>query len=465
MKVTYLSHAALEITTKAKTKFVCDPWILDEPVFNYTTWKFPAPVLDPSDIVNGVDWLLITHSHEDHFHIPSLNKFDRKVKVLLVEYDSHPHLRAHTIERTLRLIGFSDITKISSWEKINLDEEATLTIIPSADSRQHDWENAGFLIEENGVKLLNMNDNVSDDKLCEDINNRWTEIDIAFIQSLGVTMWPGRFKMSEKALNEAVQRKQIAYDEQRRMVDVIRPKNVVPFAGDFCWMARRYEHQNWCNRSTPKLFEDFMRNHASNKNCNVLTMLPSDTWSPSAGWVRNHPELDWENYLESIKKLASLRKGKVDKIDQWLSDSSTDDLKERVRIRLEAIRENIAREYIESEACVKYRVQGKVEFSFYIWLNQSGFDFSFASAPIPHFQTLHLEDFEMAAIIEGKLTWNIIQWVALAEQHFLPENVGKFWYWLEYHIDLNTKNSQVYLDSKILPENVPAIDTERGIFA
>ena len=46
-------------------------------------------------------------------------------------------------------------------------------------------------------------------------------------------MWPGRFKMSEKELNEAVKKKQFSYDEQQRMVDVIRPKNVVPFAGDF----------------------------------------------------------------------------------------------------------------------------------------------------------------------------------------------------------------------------------------
>ena len=50
-------------------------------------------------------------------------------------------------------------------------------------------------------------------------------------------MWPGRFKMTE-SLVKAVKTKQFSYDEQQRMVDLIRPKNVVPFAGDFAGWRR-----------------------------------------------------------------------------------------------------------------------------------------------------------------------------------------------------------------------------------
>lgn len=464
MEITFLTHAALMIKTHQGTKFVCDPWILDEPVFNFTTWKFPAPVVPVEEIVKDVDWLLITHSHEDHFHVPSLDRFDRATQIILPEYESHPHLRAHTVERTLRMLGFEKIYKVLPWQTFQLDSSATVTIIPSADSRPHDWENCGFVVEDSGSRMLNMNDNVSDLKLCKQIKDRWNEIDIAFIQSLGVTMWPGRFKLSQDELDIAVAAKQLTYDEQRRMVDVIRPKAVVPFAGDFCWMADQYLHQNWCNRGTPQLFYEFMEHHAENQACETLMMLPSDNWSLEKGWIRNHPPIDWGQYLEDIDRLAGKRKPKVDKIGAWIKDSNTNDLRERTYKRLEVVKRNICNDYLDAEGCVQYAIQGNEPFEFFIWLADGEFGFSFEKAPMAYFQTLHLQDYEMAAIVEGKLTWNIVQWVALAEQHFLPEGVGKFWYWLEYHVDLNTKNCQVYLEDKILPEGVPAININRGVF-
>lgn len=464
IKVRYLTHAALEYTTALGTKIVCDPWILDEPVFNFTTWKFPAPIVSPNEIVSDVDWMVITHSHEDHFHVPSLDRFPRSTRILLPEYASHPHLRAHTVERTLRAMGFKHIQKIQPWSSLNLDADTSITIIPSADTRQHDWENCGFVIGDADTRILNMNDNVSDVKLCEEIKARWPHLDLGFIQSLGVTMWPGRFKLTDEEIKKAVADKRLSFDEQQRMVDIVAPDAVVPFAGDFCWLAERYHHQNWCNRGTPELFNTFMEEHAKNKACQVLLMLPGDEWSKERGWVKNHPGVDWNNYLAAIDIEIKKKHKKVEAIDSWLQSSDTKNLVARTETRLEAIKSHVAREYLEAKACVEYSVLGSEPFSFYVWLDESGFGYSFSDYPEKPFQTLYLEAYEMAAILECKLTFNIVQWVALAEQHYLPEEVGKFWYWLEYHIDLNTKNTQVYLDDKIVPAGIDSVMLSRGVF-
>ena len=101
LTITFITHACLKIRGEFGT-LICVPWILNEPVFNFSTWKFPAAVMPPEEVVQGTDYLLLTHAHEDHFHVPSLDHFSRDVEILLPAYEFHPSLRAHTVERVCR---------------------------------------------------------------------------------------------------------------------------------------------------------------------------------------------------------------------------------------------------------------------------------------------------------------------------------------------------------------------------
>ena len=92
LEVTFVSHACLRIKG-AFGSLICDPWILNEPVYNFSTWKFPAAIIPPEALIKDLDYLFITHSHEDHFHVPSLNYFPRDTQILLPEYVMHPGLR------------------------------------------------------------------------------------------------------------------------------------------------------------------------------------------------------------------------------------------------------------------------------------------------------------------------------------------------------------------------------------
>lgn len=466
MKIEYVSHACLKIELTNGKILMCDPWILNEPVFNFTTWKFPPVSDDYRSLVNHVDYLFITHSHEDHFHVPSLNLFDRDIKIILPEYDMHCSLRAHTIERTLRELGFGNISKVKSWCSYKFSEKISLTVIPSANTRDHDWENCGFILEDNGVSMLNMNDNVSDIELCNEINKRFKkQIDIGFIQAMGVTMWPGRYDMTHEQMKEEVKTKNVSFYEQKRMVDIVRPKAVVPFAGDFCWLDKEYLHQNWSNRTTPQVFSDFMTNTAENKNIRYYLMEPGETWSDVEGYIENSERVNWHNYLNEIDVLRHKKSHKIIEIRKWIEATSTENLIARSEYRLNSIKRNITRDYIDFSEVVKFEIQGANEFHFYMMVDQNqGFSWSYTPFEKEHFQTLKLKDVQYAAILEGKLSFNIIQWIAISVQHYKPKDYGRFWYWLEYHIDLNTKNVQVYLDDKILPKSINRIEINRGVF-
>ena len=178
--VTYVTHACIKINGPFGG-LLTDPWILNEPVYAFTTWKFPAAIMPPAEVQKNIDYVYLSHPHEDHLHIPSLNHLSRDLKILLPEYADYPCLRAQTVERTFREMGFHHIRKLKPFETIDLGRETYFTLIPAAKQKYWDWENSGFVLEHQGEKILNMNDCPSDPELYREVDKRFGEIDIGFV--------------------------------------------------------------------------------------------------------------------------------------------------------------------------------------------------------------------------------------------------------------------------------------------
>ncbi len=465
LTVQFISHACLKITGAFGT-LLCDPWFLNMPVYNFSTWKFPAAVIPPEKVVEGVDYVYITHTHEDHFHIPSINHIPRDTPILLANYANHPSLRAHTIERVLRELGFANIRRLAPWEPYLLGGITPFTSVPSATSRAHDWENSGFVIEHPDCVLLNMNDNLSDEALCAEIVERWPEIDIAFIQSVGVSMYPGCYRMTEHEMREEAAKRKIGLADQRRMMDLIRPRRVAPFAGDFCWLDEAYFHNNWANRGTPELFNAFIEQDYADRDVEVVTMLPSDTWSVASGHTRHHPPIDWDNYLDEIARVQHALRPRIDGIRQWIDAAPREDLEARSRAHTERVERWITRDFINFSGRFRLQVEADPAFGFVLKASpEEGFRIDWDDRD-PVDQTLYLPEAIWAAVLDGRLTWNIIQWVGQCEQHvpYRPE-LGRFWFWMENHIDLSSSQTpQVLLEPRLHPHLDELVDPNKGVF-
>src|ERR1700681_3717742 len=328
LSVTYVTHASLLLDGEFG-RLLCDPWILNEPIYAFTTWKFPAAVIPPNEVTAGLDYLYVSHAHEDHLHVPSLDCLPRDIQVLLPEYLSKPGLRAQTVERTLRELGFSRIRKLRPWETVRLGRATSFTAIPAGETKWWDWENSGFIVEHPDCTLLNMNDCPADAKLYAEVDRRFGEIDIGFIQYSGVSMFPGCYRMPPEEMRAAADRRRVGWIQQKNMLELLRVRRIAPFAGDFAWLDDRMIHCNWSNRATPKLFEEFVRTQYPDKNVEVVIMYPSDTWTKHGGLERNHPEIDWTDYLGAIEQLRLRLKPKVDAIRNWIDDSDLSDLRDR----------------------------------------------------------------------------------------------------------------------------------------
>lgn len=460
-----MTHACIKINGNFGG-LLTDPWILNEPVYAFTTWKFPAAIMPPNEVIKDVDYIYLSHPHEDHLHIPSLNHFPRSLKILLPEYADYPCLRAHTVERTFRQLGFHQIKKLMPFETIDLGANTHFTLIPAAKTKYWDWENSGFVLEHDGVKILNMNDCPSDAAVYREVDKRFGAIDIGFVQYSGVSMFPGCFRMSMDEIRQASTKRKHSWIQQRNMIEMLNVKRLAPFAGDFAWLDERLYHCNWSNRATPKLFEDFVKQNYPEKNLDVVIMYPTDTWSLEDGLTRNHPEIDWDNYLALIDKVRDKFQTKVKQLRHWLDSAPLENLKQKTENYLAHLNKWMTKRFIDFNVHVKVIVEGPhSNFHFAMCGDvEKGFHFDWDYQG-PFDQTLYVDEKLWAAVLDGRVLLTNIQWAAQQEEHVpFRIEIARFWFWFENHVDLNNRNVQALVDPSLHPHLTERIRPSLGVF-
>lgn len=465
LNITYVSHACIKLDGEFGS-LITDPWILNEPIYAFTTWKFPVAIIPPEQLITDLNYIYISHPHEDHLHIPSLDKFPRHLEILLPEYADYPCLRAQTVEQTLREMGFYNIRKIQPWRTFLLGNKTPFTIIPACKMKYWDWENSGFILEHPDCKVLNMNDCPSDPELYAEVNKRFGEIDLAFIQYSGVSMFPGRYRMSMEEMKEASSKRKHSWIQQKNLIELLNVKKIAPFAGDFAWLDDHLFHCNWANRATPRLFEDFVRDNYSQKNIEVIIMYPSDEWTPSKGLVRHHPEIDWDNYIDEIAHVKKKLQPKIDALYQWIENSNLTNLETRSREYTDYLNRWLTRDFIDFNARVRVVIEGEqANFSFVMKATaHERFYFDWQDQD-PVDQSLFIRQGLWAAILEGKLLLTNIQWAAENYQHVdFRLEIARFWFWFENHVDLNNRNPQALIDRALHPHITERIRPNHGVF-
>ncbi|MGB1109752.1 MAG: MBL fold metallo-hydrolase [Gammaproteobacteria bacterium] len=447
--VEYITHACLKFRGDFGT-LICDPWILNEPVANFSLWKFPPATLPPEQVVADVDWIYITHSHEDHLHVPSLVHFSRTTPVLISSHHDHRGARAQSMERTLRAIGFSNIRILEPWQPLQLGTRSYFTVIPHAPSRPLGWEDSGFVLEHGETRVINLNDNNTDDALCDAINERFDHFDLALVQAAGLTIFPGQFRMSEAEMRSVVAGRRLQLSEQRRIIEQLKPRAIIPIGGDVCWLDDELFHCNWANRSTPALFEEFVAREFPDSGTQVIPCNPGDTWSSIQGVRRQHPDIDWNHYLDEIKALKQRYQPRLKALRSWLLDCSRENLEARSREFTAMVASRISREKLDFNARLRLVVEhanGDQAFSFVLDASREfglGIDWEDTE---PVGQSLYVQAWAWAAVLSGKLLWNDLHWIGQIEQHrdFSPE-MGYLWAWLQSNLSLGNTNIQAIIE-------------------
>lgn len=142
-------HATLLIEidgARGSFRILCDPHLFGSfrgGLFSY----HPARRIDASTI-GRLDAVWLSHSHRDHFDIPSLYEIDRHVPVFCPA-DAR-------IDHSLRRMGFKEIVTVDDWTEVTLEPQVTLVWTPSA------WRvpEHGLAIRADGACLWSLVDSV-----------------------------------------------------------------------------------------------------------------------------------------------------------------------------------------------------------------------------------------------------------------------------------------------------------------
>lgn len=145
MRFTVLSHAGLLVESDRGTKLVCDPWVVGSCYWR-SWWNYP-PVAP--GLIEGLqpDVIYLTHIHWDHFHSPSLERFDRGTPIV-VPKGNYSRCRDDLVG-----LGFTNVRELRHGERLEIEPGFSLT------SYQFGvFLDSAAMIECDGIKLLNLND-------------------------------------------------------------------------------------------------------------------------------------------------------------------------------------------------------------------------------------------------------------------------------------------------------------------
>ncbi|HMK84765.1 MAG TPA: MBL fold metallo-hydrolase [Steroidobacteraceae bacterium] len=275
----FLGHACLKFSG-FRGALLCDPWLTTVPIYGNTAVKYPFLPHDQLHAALQASHVYVSHHHEDHFHIPTLDLFERDTTLLIPAFEYVRHTRAQSMLRTLERLGFRNVVALKSWETIELDlgEPLRLTLIPSAQSRWHDWENSGLILQSADWSALNLNDNLVDDPLLEEIRLRAGRPDAVFVQGFPSTEFPGSFDFSIREKIRIGRHKRGNVEQAELVIRKLAPRSVTPIACDIAWHRRTDLYRNYSDKPTPSQFGAILEKRGLLAQTRYVELGPADSF-------------------------------------------------------------------------------------------------------------------------------------------------------------------------------------------
>jgi hypothetical protein len=324
-----ISHACLKYRCNDAT-LLTDPWIVDEPIKSKVVYKFPPQLSSPDEVCDDVDFVYISHTHEDHFHIPSILHLPKSVKFLISDYSFAPHQceRNLLLFKTLKHFGYTNIHILQPWEWFEISDNFRVCLIPSAFSRFMDWENSGLAVDMEGHISLNMNDNMVDRDLCLKIAEFFPKINIYFIQTAGLSTFPACFDMSDEEKAAALDSKTNNFTMHDLVIDLLQPEFLIPYAGDFGWFGD-FSDLTFNSRQTPLPLLNYIENKGLAK---TSIFEPGDKIfaNESHTEVKAQKKIDWDNPKAAYENAKKNYVKYFSKEDQKFNGSLLADYKDEI---------------------------------------------------------------------------------------------------------------------------------------
>ena len=121
-RMRYFGHACILVETK-------DVSILIDPVISYYGYQSSIEHFSDIDLPEVIDYVLITHNHQDHILFETLLPLRHKIKNIIVPRTTNGSLQDPNLKLMFNKLGFDNVIEIDELEEIPIDD-GVITGIP-----------------------------------------------------------------------------------------------------------------------------------------------------------------------------------------------------------------------------------------------------------------------------------------------------------------------------------------------
>lgn len=121
-RMRYFGHACILVETK-------DVSILVDPLISYYGYESSVSHFSDIDLPDVIDYVLITHNHQDHIVFETLLPLRHKIRNIIVPDSNSGALQDPSLKLTFQALGFENVITIGEMEEVKF-ENCVITGIP-----------------------------------------------------------------------------------------------------------------------------------------------------------------------------------------------------------------------------------------------------------------------------------------------------------------------------------------------
>ena len=287
MKITHLTSAT-EIISVDGVKILTDPW-LDDGIY-YGSWYLYPPYKENNELLQDIDYVYVSHIHPDHFCEKSMQRLNKSTEVLIHHYDEK------FLKRKLEMLGFSKITELPNNKRTLLKNNVHINIVAADNcnpeicgkifgcasytgkSEGSNQIDSMCVIDNGEYVLLNTNDcpyPIAYEAL-DRIIEQYPKIDFLLVGYTGASLYP--FAMSEcysreEMVNAQMRVRKRSLDMGAKIVEKIKPRYFMPFAGTYVLGGRNWELNQYSPMPELQDAADYIREKDKIRNADVRSVL------------------------------------------------------------------------------------------------------------------------------------------------------------------------------------------------
>ncbi|WP_062053006.1 MBL fold metallo-hydrolase [Aquimarina longa] len=267
VRMRYFGHACILIETK-------DVSILLDPIISYYGYHQEVDRFSDMHLPEVIDYVLITHNHQDHILFETLIPLRHKIRNIVVPRSSNGSLQDPSLKLMFKSIGFDNVIEIDEMDTINF-KDCAITGIPFIGEHSDLNIQAKIChhVSVGGFKILFVADSCNvESKIYEHVQTLIGDVDVIFLgmECDGAPLsWLYGPLLSEPLARDKDSSRRLAgsnFERGKGLVEAFNPKEVYVYAmGQEPWLEF-ISSIKYTDESNPIVQSDLLIKYCNNNN-------------------------------------------------------------------------------------------------------------------------------------------------------------------------------------------------------